>query len=100
MEIVRYNKEKLAKEEARLAEEAKIRAEKEYEIQRLREMQEKAADRQADIDALRAKRAFEKNERLFRAKEKAEAEKKAAQMREMDYARKKQFLEKEILMAN
>lgn len=57
--IVRYNKEKDAKEAARLAEEKRIRDEKEQEIQRLREMQEKAADRQADIDALRAKRAFE-----------------------------------------
>ena len=63
-------------------------------------MQEKAADRQADIDQLRAKRAFEANERVVRAKEKAEADKKAAQMAELDYMRKKQFLEKEIMMAN
>lgn len=63
-------------------------------------MQEKAADRQADIDALRAKRAFEQNERIFRAKEKADAEKRAKQAQDLDYARKKQFLEKEIMMAN
>lgn len=75
MEIVRYNKEKDLKEQARIEEERRIREEKEHEIQRLREMQEKAADRQAEIDALRAKRAFEQGERNFRAKEKANAEK-------------------------
>ena len=100
MAIVRYNQEKHAKEQARLEEERRIKEEKEYEIQRLREMQEKAADRQAEIDALRAKRAFEEGERQFRAKEKAEAEKRAKQAAEMEYMRKKQFLEKEIMMAN
>ena len=41
-------------------------------------MQEKAADRQADIDALRAKRAFEEGERQARLREKLEFEKKQA----------------------
>ena len=45
---------------------------------RLRELQEKAQDRQAEIDALRAKRAMEKAERNARAKDKREAEKRAA----------------------
>lgn len=63
MEIVRYNRARDAKEEIRLAEEKRLKDEKEMEIQRLREMQEKAADRQAEIDALRAKRAFEEGER-------------------------------------
>ena len=39
-------------------------------MQKLREMQEKAADRQAEIDALRAKRAFEAQERQARNIEK------------------------------
>jgi hypothetical protein len=52
-------------------------------------MQEKAADRQAEIDALRAKRAFEQGERQFRAKEKNEAEKRARQAAELDLTRKK-----------
>lgn len=43
--IVDYNKKKAAKEEAMAAEAARIRDEKEKEIQRLRELQEKAADR-------------------------------------------------------
>ena len=100
MAIIRYNQEKDAKEQARLEEERRIKDEKEREIQRLREMQEKAADRQAEIDALRAKRAFEEGERQFRKKEMTEAEKRAKQAADMDYARKKQFLEREIMMAN
>lgn len=35
---------------------------KEKDIQRLRELQEKASDRQAEIDQIRAKRAQEENE--------------------------------------
>lgn len=63
MEIFRYNFEKDRKEKASLSEEKRLKEEKEMEIQRLRELQEKAADRQAEIDALRAKRAFEEGER-------------------------------------
>jgi hypothetical protein len=39
-------------------------------------MQEKAADRQAEIDALRAKRAFEEQERQARQIEKLNIQKK------------------------
>lgn len=46
---------------------------KEKDIQRLRELQEKASDRQAEIDQIRAKRAQEENERLARRKESEEA---------------------------
>ena len=42
-------------------------------MQRLREMQEKANDRQAELDALRAKRATEQSERQEREREKREA---------------------------
>ena len=38
-------------------------------MQRLRDLQERAQDRQAEIDALRAKRAFEESERQSREKE-------------------------------
>lgn len=48
------------------------------EVARLRAMQEKAADRQGEIDALRAKRAFEEAERQARRKELAEKEKHVA----------------------
>jgi hypothetical protein len=50
----------------------RIKEEKEREIQRLRELQEKAADRQAEIDSLRAKRAFEEGERQARERERLE----------------------------
>ncbi len=66
---------------------------------RLREMQEKAADRQAEIDALRAKRAREEGDRQQRAKEIAEREKLAKQARDMDVARRRQFMERESMMA-
>ena len=57
-----------------MAEQRRIKEEKEREVQRLRELQEKAQDRQAEIDALRAKRAFEESERIARDKERKELE--------------------------
>ena len=39
----------------------RLKDEEEKEIQRLRELQEKADDRQAELDAIRAKRAMETN---------------------------------------
>ena len=45
MKIVRYNQEKIAREAAKAEEERRIALEKEAEVARLREMQEKAADR-------------------------------------------------------
>ena len=59
-----------------LAEQQRIKEEKEKEVQRLRELQEKAQDRQAEIDALRAKRAYEEGERIARDKERKELEHK------------------------
>ena len=47
---------------------------KEKEIIKLRQLQEKAADRQAEVDAIRAKRASEQADRLAREKEKRDAE--------------------------
>ena len=43
--IVRYEADKRAREEAVLAEERRIKEEKEREVQRLRDLQERAADR-------------------------------------------------------
>lgn len=43
----------------------------------MRELQEKAQDRQAEIDALRAKRAREQAERAAREKDRKEAERRA-----------------------
>jgi hypothetical protein len=62
-------------------------------------MQEKAADRQSEIDALRAKRAFEEGERQSRKKEVAEKERMQRQAAELEVARKKQFNEREHTLA-
>jgi len=43
--IVRYEADKRAREEAVLAEERRVKEEKEREVQRLRDLQERAADR-------------------------------------------------------
>ena len=55
--IYRYNQEKQQAEFDRQMLEKRIKDEKEKELQKMRDLQEKAADRQSDIDALRAKRA-------------------------------------------
>lgn len=99
MKIFRYNQEKAAAEAAKAEEARRLALEKEAELARLREMQEKAADRQSEIDALRAKRAREESERQDRQKEIAQKEKIARQAKEMDVVRKRQFLEREQMMA-
>ena len=52
-------------------------------------MQEKAADRQSEIDALRAKRAFEQQERQARTIEKLNMEKRTRLLAELEEARLK-----------
>ena len=73
--IVEYVNAKIKKEAEAQAELGRLKAEREKEVQRLREQQEKATDRQADIDALRAKRAMEDADRKARLREKRELEK-------------------------
>jgi hypothetical protein len=67
----------------------RIKEEKEMEVARLRELQEKAADRQAEIDALRAKRAFEEGERAARDKERRDLEHKQKVLKDMEDARQR-----------
>jgi hypothetical protein len=62
-------------------------------------MQEKAADRQSEIDALRAKRAFEESERLARDKERKELQKKQDVLAELEEARQQQFMDRERRLA-
>ena len=52
------------------------KAEKEQELARLRAQQERAQDKQAERDTLKAKRRQEEFEREWRRKQKEEAEKK------------------------
>lgn len=116
--IVEYNRLKALREEELEAEKKLQREEKEREVQRLRDLQEKAQDRQAEIDALRAKRAFEEGERLAREKgkysliihsqitviltislERKEHEKRVRIQKELEDARQSQFTEKERRLA-
>lgn len=57
-------------------------------------MQEKAQDRQAELDVLRAKRAMEQNERQAREKERKESELRMKLNEELLEARKMQMGEK------
>ena len=97
--IARYNREKQLAEFEKAKLERLAQMEKEKEIQRLREAQEKLADRQGEIDELRAKRAFEEAEREHRRKEKAEYEKRMKYKQDMDVARQKQLRERQTEMA-
>jgi len=94
--IVQYNLEKAQKEADYLAEQKRIKDEKEREVQRLRDLQEKVSDRQAEMDALRAKRAAELAERKAREKERNEAEQRAKMNQDLFEARRMQALEKEM----
>ncbi len=78
-----------------MAEERRVKEDKEREVQRLRDLQEKAQDRQSEIDALRAKRAFEEGERLARDKERREMEHRQKVLLDLEEARQRQFSEKE-----
>lgn len=98
-EIIAYQKARDQKEYEAQIEAQRVKDEKEREIQRLRELQEKAADRQAEIDALRAKRAFEEGERQARERERLEHQKKQRIQADLEVARQKQFLEKQGSLA-
>lgn len=52
-----------------VAQKLREQEEREREIQRLREMQERATDRQAELDAVKAKKVQEKHELKLRAVE-------------------------------
>ena len=93
--IMRYVQSKQKAEYEKQETERMIKDEKEKELQKLREMQEKAADRQSEIDALRAKRAYEQQERQARTIEKLNLEKRSRLLAELDEARYKQYHEKE-----
>lgn len=52
----------------------RIQEQKEREVQKLREKQERFQDKQAELDAIRAKRAYEHAERNARERERREIE--------------------------
>jgi hypothetical protein len=83
LKMLKYNIEKAKKEEEALAEKKRIMAEKEKELAKLRAKQERALDKQAELDALMAKRAFEDNERKLRQKEREELALKQKKLEEL-----------------
>ena len=99
-EIEKYNKQKIAREEAKAAELKRLREEKEREVQRLRDLQEKAADRQSEMDELRARRAFEEREMAAREAEKQALIKKEKVKAELEEARLRQFRETDQRLAD
>ena len=81
LKILMFNREKARQEEEIIAEKKRIAAEKEIELQKLREKQKRSSDKQGELDAIRAKRAFEENERK---QKQIEEEKKLEQQRIME----------------
>jgi len=99
LRIAAYIAERDRKEQERqdeLEAEARRKAE---DVARLRAMQEKQADRAAEMDAVRAKRSAEDYERAWRAKERAEAEKKAAQLADILQSREQMAVQKQRVLS-
>jgi hypothetical protein len=97
--ISEYIKEKEQREQELQEEQERLRAEKEREIARLRSMQEKAQDKQAELDALRARRAQEAYEREWRTKEAETLRRQKAINEDLSRAREQQKLEKELMLS-
>ena len=86
--ILRYIKERERKEHEQAEEKARIS--KELEVARMRQRREKAADKQAEINELRANRAQEAYEREWRQKELRESQRKERINQELAEAREAQ----------
>lgn len=97
--VLEYQKDKAEREAAYEAEQERVRVEKEREVARLRTLQERARDEQAERDALRAKRAQEQAEREWRQKEAGEAAQKAEVEAMLKVARAQQMKQKEHFLA-
>lgn len=90
LRIQQYIVEKELREQQLQAEKERIAKEKELEIARLRAQQERAADKQSELDELRARRYQEAKEREWRAKEQALAERQTLLQSELATAREAQ----------
>jgi len=97
--IIEYQEAKEIRERELEEEKARVAADKERETARLRAMQEKAQDKAAEMDALRAKRAMEAAERTAREKQRQEARRQEAINSELTRARNLQQCEKERRLA-
>ncbi|XP_025029936.1 cilia- and flagella-associated protein 45 [Python bivittatus] len=99
LRVLEYQRQKMAREAEFEAEQEKIRREKEMETARLRALQEKAQDHQAEQDALRAKRNQEAAEREWRRKEKNAMQKKIQTEAMLKQSRLEQVSQKEHSLA-
>jgi len=93
--ILEYQENKERRERELEEDKARSAADKELETAKLRARQEKAQDKASEMDALRAKRAAEKAERLARDKEKQERDRLSNINAELTEARNQQQAEKE-----
>ncbi|RUS83915.1 hypothetical protein EGW08_008329 [Elysia chlorotica] len=99
LKVLEFQKQKAEREAIFEKEQEKIRIEKEREVAKLRGLQERARDEQAERDALRAKRAQEQAERDWRRKEAEEMRKKAELEASLKQARSVQMEQKEHFLA-
>jgi hypothetical protein len=97
--IAAYVREKERREESYHEEQRRVVSEKEREIARLRSHQERAQDRQAEVDALRARRAQEAYDREQRQKDRDAKARQAAINADLAAAREMQMREKAALLA-
>ena len=95
LKIEKYNIEKAIKEEKLFQEKKRLEHEKELELQKMREKQEKAQDKQAELDAIRARRAVEEQGAKERKKEREELIIKQKKIQDLLEANAKQKLDKE-----
>lgn len=92
--IAAYVKDKELREYGVAMEAERIRKEKELETARMRAQQEKAADKQAELDELRAMRTQEAYDREWREKERAALARQKAINDDLAQAREKQKMVK------
>lgn len=97
--IAAYNREKERRDQEIADEQARLKHEREMEVARLRSKQEKAKDKQAELDAIRARRAQEAHERENRKRTQAERERIAAINDDLARAREQQRFDKEQMLA-
>lgn len=99
LKVLEFQKQKAEREAAIEKEQMRLRIEKEKEVAKLRSMQERAKDEQAERDAMRAKRSQEQAERDWRRKEAEESRKKTELEDSLKYARTMQMAQKEHFQA-
>ena len=97
--VLAYQRAKEERERQLEEEAIRIRVEKEIEIAKLRQAQERASDLQAERDALRAKRHEEQTEREYRRKVREDLARKQRMEADMATAREEQISGKRHLSA-